>query len=109
MNVQEIFGTNIRKYRIEKNLTQSIFAEQLGISTTHMARLETGKHFPKANLLNQITSTLNISIAELFLEKNMVLLDMDSEKNILTPDRISKTLESEISIFVSSLKKKLKI
>jgi transcriptional regulator with XRE-family HTH domain len=52
-------GRNIFKFRKEKELSQNQFAEMLGISREHLAKIETGKRCVSLGLLIDIAEKLN--------------------------------------------------
>lgn len=40
MNIKEVFGTNLRKYRTEKGFSQEKFAELCGLHRTYISDIE---------------------------------------------------------------------
>lgn len=58
-------GSNIRKYRKEKNLTQKELAELVGISQNSIQRYETEQREPTFEQLKTIALALNISVTKL--------------------------------------------
>ena len=58
-------GARIRKYRLEKNLTQSQLAEAVGVGTTHISHIETGDTIPSLPVFIDIINTLDCSADEL--------------------------------------------
>ena len=58
-------GDKIRKLRIEKNLTQETFAEELGISVSYVGLIERGKRQPSINILESIAQTLDVPLSVL--------------------------------------------
>lgn len=66
MNIKKIFGNNLHSYRKLRNLSQEQLAEKLDISVKHLSTLETGKVFASADLMEKISTELNVSISSLF-------------------------------------------
>lgn len=66
MNVKNIFGNNLNRIRKSNNLTQEELAEKLNIIPTHLSRIENGKSFVTAELLDALCVIFNISPASLF-------------------------------------------
>ncbi|MCM1047001.1 MAG: helix-turn-helix domain-containing protein [Clostridiales bacterium] len=61
INLKEI-GKRIKELRISLHYTQENFSEQIYISTSYLALLETGKRTPSIDVLAQISQTYHISI-----------------------------------------------
>ena len=66
MNVKNIFGENLKHFRKLHKLTQEELAEKLDIIPTHLSRIETGKSFVTAELLDALCIIFNISPATFF-------------------------------------------
>ncbi len=66
MDAKHIFGKNLKHFRKLHNLTQEELAEKLGIIPTHLSRIENGKSFVTAELLDALCVIFNISPATLF-------------------------------------------
>jgi transcriptional regulator with XRE-family HTH domain len=62
---------NIKKYRKEKNLTQTELANMLFVSKQAVSKWETGKGYPDTASLPLIVNTLGVSIDELMGEKSL--------------------------------------
>lgn len=58
-------GEMIRKYRIEKGMTQKKLGELCGIADSNIRKYETGKQTPKINTLQRIADALKVSIYNL--------------------------------------------
>lgn len=58
-------GEMIRKYRIEKGMTQKKLGELCGIADSNIRKYETGKQTPKINTLQRIADALEVSIYNL--------------------------------------------
>ena len=58
-------GDNIRKYRKIKNITQKELGETIGISTTYLSDIETGRTNPSIKTLKKIAKGLEINYVEL--------------------------------------------
>ena len=60
-----ITGQTIKKLREEKNLTQTQFAEQIGVSSKAVSKWETSKGLPDITLIEPIAKALGVSVLEL--------------------------------------------
>lgn len=45
-NTKQLMGQRIKECRKQKRLTQEKLAEQVGVDTRHISRIETGAHYP---------------------------------------------------------------
>jgi len=67
-----ILSRNIKRFRNRIGLSQLHLALELGISTTFLSDIETGKKWVSAQTLSRIAKTLKIEVYELFKpEKNI--------------------------------------
>ena len=58
-------GTNIRRYRKAKNMTQKDLGRYIGISNTYLSDLEVGRTNPSIKTLKRIAKALEISYINL--------------------------------------------
>lgn len=56
---------NLKLARIKKNLTQKQLAELVGVSSSTINRIETGKQILKIDMLNKLAEILEIPVNEL--------------------------------------------
>lgn len=64
--ILSMLGENLKKYRIDANLTQEQLAEIVGIHPTYVGKLEGGKNNPSVKMLYKITRALNIKFCDIF-------------------------------------------
>ena len=88
MNIKQIFGKNLKKYRKEQELSQEKLSENLEISVKHLSNIECGKKFASPNLIERIVKFFNISPSALFYEEEKIKTEDSIEK-------ISEIIESE--------------
>lgn len=55
----------LKKHRISRNLTQKQFAERIGITQTTYSFIESGSHKPSFNIINKLSSVLEITPEEI--------------------------------------------
>ncbi len=65
--ILEKLGQNLRKYRIDRGLTQEFLAEKVGIHPTYVGKIENGKNNPSVKLLYKISRVLKVSLSDLFI------------------------------------------
>ena len=67
--VKNELGQKIKKFRMEKNITQEKLAEIIDVHFTYIGRIERGEKTPSLKTLKKITQALNIS-SDLLIETN---------------------------------------
>lgn len=67
-----VTGAIIKRLREQKNLTQSELAERLHVSDKSVSKWETGRGFPDITLLEDLSSALGVSVAELLSGEQMI-------------------------------------
>lgn len=58
-------GTNIKKWRKNRGLTQYKLAEETNLSRSYIADVERGRYNPSVETLEAISKVLNVKISEL--------------------------------------------
>ena len=64
--LQSIFGSNIKQYRYNRNLSQADLAEKLDISVNFLCNIENGNRWVSPKTLVKFAAVLNIEPYELF-------------------------------------------
>lgn len=73
MNIKEVFGTNLRKYRTEKGLSQEKFAELCGLHRTYISDIECFQRNVSLENVQKIADALDV-------EPSMLLTDSSKGK-----------------------------
>jgi len=73
-----ILSYNIKRYRNRLGLSQLHLALELGISTTFLSDIETGKKWVSAQTLTLLAKTLKIEIFELFKPEQNIRDDVSA-------------------------------
>lgn len=68
-NLQQLFITNLKMFRKQKNLRQIDLALEIGKSPNYINSIENGKYFPSPDTIEKICDCLEIEAAQLFIEK----------------------------------------
>jgi len=71
MLLKKDIGKAIKKARKEAGFTQEQLAELINISATYLRHLETGKRLPSVTTLYNIAVKLNMSVDNIFFERQM--------------------------------------
>jgi transcriptional regulator with XRE-family HTH domain len=66
MPLKDIFGANVRHYRLARDLKQHTFAEAVGLSVNMMGKIERGVTAPSFDSIEKIAAVLEIPEAALF-------------------------------------------
>jgi len=72
MGIKQDFGLRLKELRTKQGITQSQLTEMAGIDAKHLSHIETGRSFPKADLIENFAKSLNIHYTELFKTKHFI-------------------------------------
>lgn len=93
MDLKKDFGLRLKELRNKRGITQSKLAEMVEIDPKHMSHIETGRSFPKADLIEKFAEALNVDYTKLFktehlqdrevlLEKIIALLNKSTDEEL---------------------------
>ena len=68
VDIIKVFGTNVRKYRTNKKLSQERFAELCGLHRTYISDIECFRRSISLDNIQKIADALEIDTYRLFLE-----------------------------------------
>jgi transcriptional regulator with XRE-family HTH domain len=68
MDVRQLIGANVRKYRLAADLSQEAVAVKMGVDRAYISALELGKTNPTAVTVARVAEVLKIRISALFDE-----------------------------------------
>lgn len=77
MEICNLFGKNVKKYRIQSKLSQEKLGELTGLHRTYISDIERGLRSISLNNIEKISKALNVEIYKLFIfeewfyEKNL--------------------------------------
>lgn len=69
MEIIKVFGTNLKKMRLEKGLSQERFAEICGLHRTYISDIECFQRNVSLETVQKIADALGIDTYKLFMEK----------------------------------------
>ncbi len=69
MDIRKVFGTNLRKYRIERGLSQEKFAEICGLHRTYISDIECCQRNVSLDNIQKIADALEIETYILFIKE----------------------------------------
>lgn len=68
MDIVKVFGTNVRKYRNEKGISQEKLAELSGLHRTYISDVERFQRSIALENIQRLADALGIEVYKLFLE-----------------------------------------
>lgn len=68
MDIVKVFGTNLKRYRTEKRLSQEKFAELCGLHRTYISDIECFRRSISLENIQKIADALEIETYKLFVE-----------------------------------------
>jgi len=68
MDIIKVFGTNVRRYRIEKKFSQEKFAEICGLHRTYISDIECFRRSISLDNIQRIADALEVETYKLFIE-----------------------------------------
>ena len=72
-DIRVLFGQNLKKFRNRRNWSQTDLAEHAHITINFLGDIERGKKWPSPNTLSGLADALEINIAELFTNEDLIL------------------------------------
>ena len=69
MDIIKVFGTNVRKFRLKRKLSQEKFAELCGLHRTYISDIECFRRSIALDNIQKIADALGIHTYELFIEE----------------------------------------
>lgn len=91
MSNKKLLGKRIKELRKKAGLTQEKLAELIGIETSSLSGIESGRHFPSLLTAEKIAQTLNIQMKTLFEYKHLLPLEEMKKVIIQNLDRLDKS------------------
>ena len=68
MDIVKVFGTNLKKYRTNKGMSQEVFADKCGMHRTYISAIECYRRSISLENIQRIADALEIETYKLFLE-----------------------------------------
>ena len=69
MNIKELFGTNLRKFRTQKEYSQEKFAERCGLHRTYISDIECFQRNVSLENIQKIAEALEIKTYMLLVDE----------------------------------------
>ncbi len=88
-NTKRLLGKRIKELRKEAGFTQEKLAELIGLETTSLSGIESGRHFPSLPTVEKIAKKLNVELKTLFDFNHLITVDEMKENIINNINRLS--------------------
>ena len=69
MDIVKVFGSNVKKYRIQVGLSQEAFAEKCGLHRTYISAVECYRRSISLENIQRIADALGVETYRLFMEE----------------------------------------
>lgn len=69
MDIVKVFGANVKKYRMQRGLSQESFAEKCGLHRTYISAVECCRRSISLENIQRIADALEIETFRLFMEE----------------------------------------
>ncbi len=95
MDNKKLLGKRIKEIRKSKKYTQEQLSEMVGIETSSLSGIESGRFFPSLHVLDKISGVLEVELVEFFKFSTVdIPKDLDNEilKIIKNQDKNNKQL-----------------
>ena len=102
METKALFGSNLKRHRKVKKLSQEELSEKVGISVKHLSKIERGLTFISADLLEKLSNNLEVSIAQLFCKENEIINESIYDNTML--ERFDRIIEKHLIRAIEGIK-----
>ena len=99
MNLQDVFISNLKTIRKERQITQEKLAELCNTDTAYIEQIETKKRFPSISLIEKIATALNVEPYRLFKNNSSTKTEEFEKINVLKNEFIS-LIDTDIERFL---------
>jgi len=96
-------GVKLRERRKEKGLKLIELSELTGVATSYLGRIEGGKRFPSAHVLQKIAGTLGYGEAELLKLAGYLSPDRTDERLAKMKEAIKGEIKTAMSILAEKV------
>lgn len=99
MDIKKKVGRKLRDVRENANLTQEKLAEEIGVQTNTISKVETGRHFISADLLDKLCNYFKVD-ESYFFNFNFVNYSASDAEKVDTINKKLKTLKSDVLDYI---------
>jgi len=99
-------GSNIKKFRNKKGLSQELLAELLHVSQATLSNIESDKSVPDVILLQQIANALDTNINDLLDSKAIIVNNNHQTGGVGYAEVVNQLSEKIIELYEKQLQEK---
>ena len=70
MRGRELVGFNLRRLRVERDISQERLAFDSGVDRSYLGGMERGEENPTVDILDRLAASLAVPLASLFADEN---------------------------------------
>lgn len=70
MRGRELVGFNLRRLRVERDISQERLAFDSGVDRSYLGGMERGEENPTVDILDRLAATLSVPLAGLFADES---------------------------------------
>jgi len=111
-SVERELGERVAKLREAAGMTQANLAEEVGVATETISRLERGATIPSVARLDEVAEALGVEMADLFertpgaLARNEALAELLTELRRRSPEEIALVRDLARTVFAFAAKRR---
>ncbi len=64
-DMKDVVGKNIRRIRTEKNMSQEVLADLVGVAQPRISEIESGTYCPRLGTIERIATSLRVDMGAL--------------------------------------------
>lgn len=104
MDNKKLLGKRIKELRKNAGYTQEKLAELIGIETSSLSGIESGRHFPSLPTIERIAMKLNVELKALFDFNHLQSVDKMKSEIIKNIDKLDEHIIAFIYKFFDGFK-----
>ena len=95
MDIKRLLGKRLQEIRKSKKLTQEQVAELIGVETTSISNIESGRYFPSSDNLDKILKVFNVRPSDVFAFESFAPIDDlidEMTKSMKSNEKLARTM-----------------
>ena len=92
-DLAKLVGSNIKRLRQSKGLSQEELAEMLFLSKNYISLLETGAKFPSAETLVKLSAALDVDCCVFFTDGSLIAKEVGRQVTMIIQSSVKEELD----------------